>query len=136
MEHAALIAIEIGAIEENASTLHDPRFAIPVEATGERPLLSGLLGELPALRVELLDPLRDVAFVLLARKVGTEGAAAVIWPRGVDALAPVSKYAGPPGRQPSQVSADPLVRIGRVAELDPLPRKIKGNLRHSCSLDG
>jgi hypothetical protein len=29
-----------------------------------------------------------------------------------------------------------LVGVGGVDELDPLAWKIKGNLRHSCSLDG
>ena len=70
MEYAAFIAIEIWAIEENAGTLNDPSFAIPIEAAGEWALLFGFFCKLPALRVEPLDPLGDVALVFLARKVG------------------------------------------------------------------
>ena len=81
MENAALIAIEIGAIEENAGALNDPRFAIPVKSAGEWALLRGLFGKLPTLRIEFLNPLGDVALVLLPRKVGAEGAAAVIGSR-------------------------------------------------------
>jgi hypothetical protein len=80
MEYAAIIAIKIWAIEENTGTLHDSSLAISVEALCERALLFGLFGKLPALRVELLDPLRDVALVFLARKVGAQGAAPIIWP--------------------------------------------------------
>ncbi len=89
---------------------------------------------LPLVLAELLDGLRDALPVVLLGEVGAEGAAAVVGPAGVDALAAAAEDARPAARQPRQVAAVALVRVGGVGELDPDAGEVQRCFSHRLTL--
>jgi hypothetical protein len=57
-----------------------------------------------------------------------------IWFVGINTFAPAAENTVVLGSEPGEVTPDQLIGVGRVNELDPLAREIKGDFRHGLSL--
>ena len=82
-----------------------------------------------ALLAEALGP--DTLLIRGVCEMSTQGAAAVMRPVGVDALAAAAIDAGPPRGQPGEVAAEDLAVIGWIFELHERPRKADQHFWHA-----
>ena len=128
MQRTARPGRKAGAVEEDTCAIDDPRLAAGQLAFCDmiRTLLLGptadssVLLVLPLTRLQLLDCLADPLLVLRVGEVGTQGAAAVVRPVGVDALAAVAVNAGPSRSEPGEIAAKDLAGCRLDREI---PRK-------------
>src|SRR6478752_9240237 len=137
VQRAAGAGGETGTVEEDARAVDDLRLAGAVLLLGPVVLAAGGAADgvvLPLVLAELLDGLLDALPVVLLGEVGAEGAAAVVGPAGVDALAAVAEDARPAAREPRQVAAVALVRVGGVGELDPDAGEVQRCFSHRLTL--
>ena len=133
MEGAAVASGEIAIVVEDAGIAHDAGLARVVLLFDPAPLAPGF-DALPQARVELFDPSSDALLIGLFGEVGAERAATYVCPVGVDALATIAKDAGPARGEPSQVSANELVFVGRIDEFNPLTWEVERYFGHEGSL--
>src|SRR5206468_3102078 len=74
------------------------------------------------------DVLGDPGLIVLIGEVRAEGAAAVVRPPRLDALAAAAEDAVPAGGEPGQIAAEGLLVVGRVGELHPGPGEVETDL--------
>ena len=137
MQRAAGAGGEAGTVEEDAGAVDDLGLAGAVLLLGPVVLVAGGAADgvvLPLVLAELLDGLLDALPVVLLGEVRAERAAAVVGPAGVDALAAAAEDARPAARQPRQVAAVALVRVGGVGELDPDAGEVQRCFSHRLTL--
>ena len=82
--------------------------------------------KLPLLRRELLGHVTDRPVIGLLREMCSERTTSVVRTAGEDALAAVAEDTGPPRAEPGEVTAEALLRVARVGELDPDARHVQG----------
>ena len=135
---------EAGSVEEDAGAVDDPGLAGGLLTLGhgvgtlelDPAALLGRLLVLPLLGAQLADGLADPLLVVGVGEVRAEGAAAVVGPVGVDALAAAAEDAGPVGGEPGEVAAVDRVAVSRVGELHEGTRERQLHLGHARSLRG
>ena len=133
VERAAVATSEPFGVVKDAGVVHDAGFGCSVFLLGPASLVTDVV-VFPQLGRQLLDPTCDALVILLLGEVSTVNTAPRIGSGGINALAAATEDACPPGRQPGQIGPDQLVVVGGIDELDPLPRKVQGYLRHAGSL--
>jgi hypothetical protein len=133
VQGAAVAAREVAIVVEDAAIADDAGLLLAVLVLHDPAPSLADLDLLPGRLVEPVHPLGDALSVLAIGEVGTKCAATGVRPVGVDALAAVAEDAGPSRGQPGQVGANDLLGIGRIGELQPLAREVKGDLAGMCS---
>jgi hypothetical protein len=124
---------EAGPVEEDAGAVDQPgaqraHAALVVGVVLLGPGAAADRRELPVLVGEVGDGCGHPGQVVLVGEEGAVAAAAVVRTALDDAGAAAAEDARPGRRQPGQVGADDVVRIGRVGELDPLPGEVQRHL--------
>src|SRR2546430_16104294 len=132
VQRAPPAAREVRVVEEDARPAVPgrgaPRRAAPVDRIHLGVVLEPAPEVLPRLRGQLAGRRADPLLVVGVGEERAVRAAPVGRPALDDAVAGLAEHAGPPGQQPRHVGPDEVLRIGRIGELDPLPRDVKSDL--------